>query len=218
MIFERVVLSEDKSRPPPKYPEDKKGSLAVARGSSNVFCVTGTPVHFILGDEKDLVIQTRCFVRFWNTTKGKLCWERKQGVSNRLLCICDRFVVSLAGYYHLRQRHNGYIYGRFDLPRYSAFVSLKSEDHFGPLVSKQDLVLYQPSKKVIFIFSIGDRSVKFRAWESTDEIRGPLILRGSLENLELELIGKTPVWRKHEMEVPIWINWDPIRKYLLDTY
>jgi hypothetical protein len=85
------------------------------------------------------------------------------------------------------------------LPSYSAFDDGDKAFHFGPAVSSGGLMLYKLSQKALIIFRVGARVVDFRVLESKDEIKGPRVLRGSLEDLELILIGQNPVWTKYEM-------------------
>ncbi|KIW22064.1 hypothetical protein, variant [Cladophialophora immunda] len=216
VIFERTVEIEDRSRPPPKSPEDKKGSLKVETASPNIFCLTGTDVYQVEGDEKDLVIRSQCFLRLWDIVKGRFRWEMFKPVG-QLFCLTNQYVVFQVSRYKLHQRKNGYIHGEFAFPAYSVFISLKNEDKFGPMVTKDGLVLYKPCKKALFMCHIGDREVRIQAWESEDEIRGSLVLRGDLNNLQVEIIGQNASWTKHEMEEPVFKNWDPIKKYVLKT-
>jgi hypothetical protein len=214
VIFEGKVVIEDTSRPPPKSREDDKGSLKVENKSPTVFCLTGTDIYQIDSDGKDLVIRSRQFLRVWNMAKGRFRWEMFKPVG-RLFCLTDKYVVFQVGRYKLHQRKNGYIHGEFDFPAFRSFISLDKEDKFGPMVTKDGLVLYKPCKKALFMCHIGDREVKIRAWESKDEIRGSLVLRGDLNNLQVEIIGQNPSWTKHEMEEPVFKNWDLIKKYVL---
>lgn len=72
------------------------------------------------------------------------------------------------------------------------------------MVSTSGLFLYKPCRKALFIFRIGDTHVKFRMWESTEDIQGSLLLRGDLENLKLELPGQKPAWTKSEETQPVF--------------
>ena len=62
-IFEQTVVVDDPSRPPPKGHEDEKASLKIKTVSANVFCLTGTNVYQVKGDEKDLAIKSRQYLR-----------------------------------------------------------------------------------------------------------------------------------------------------------
>ena len=51
-------------------------------------------------------------------------------------------------------------------------------------------MFYKPGEKALYIVHIGDRNAELQVWESEDEIRGSLVMRSNLKNLELELIGQ----------------------------
>jgi hypothetical protein len=107
---------------------------------------------------------------------------------------------------HLYERKSGNIYGNFDLVHHRAFIDFDENKHFGPMMTTGGLVLYKPCRKAIFIFRVQDQEVDVRIWESTDDIQGALVLRGNLDNLELEIIGQTPRWTKYEEKRPIYRN------------
>ena len=71
--------------------------------------------------------------------------------------------------------------------------------------------------KALFLFRIRDDAVNFRVWQSTTDIEGSVLLRGGLENLELEVVGHEHNWTIHEMKEPVlkaWIVDSLVGRYL----
>lgn len=112
------------------------------------------------------------------------------------------------------ERKSGNVHGNFDLVHHRAFIDFDKNNHFGPVMTTGGLVFYKPCRKAIFVFQVHDKEVDIRMWESTEIIQGALVLRGNLENLELEILGQTPRWTKYEERMPIYRN-GFIRKRLL---
>ena len=148
--------------------------------------ITGTDIYQVEGYENDIVIRSPRFLRLWDLAKGKYRWER-EGAGGQICGFTRKYILLKVGYFWLRERKTGHLYGEFRLPIYTAFTSLKEEHHFGPVMSARGLFLYKPGRKAIFIFQIDDEKVDARIWESTVDIQGRLLLRGGLDNLELEL-------------------------------
>jgi hypothetical protein len=139
--------------------------------------------------------------------KGKVRWEKKTGIGGRICGFTEEYVIKETGNWQgsrqLHKRKTGKNYGTFDLPWEPAFVDFCAKNHFGPVVSIGGLFLYKTCRKALFIFRIGKKEVEFRIWESTEDIQGYLVLRGSLEDLELELVGQKPTWTKYKERVSI---------------
>ena len=112
---------------------------------------------------------------------------------------------------HLYERKNGNFHGDFVLPDDRTIWEFNENNHFGPVMSTKGLFLYKSSPTAILIFRIGDRKVDVRIWESSNSLKGPLVLRGNLEDLELELIEQNPRWRKSVQTVTVCRN-DFIKK------
>lgn len=211
VVFNQTVVLEDRTRPQLKPSEDQKGSLKVESKPSGIWCITGTDIFHVEGNAKDLVIQSSTFLRLWSMTTEKFRRERG-GASGHSICLTDKYVVKHVGQFFLHSRQSGKEYRKFNLPYYKAFFSFDERFHFGPVVSARGLILYKTSEKALYIFYISDRVVDIRLWETDVEIKGPLVLRGSPENLELELIGKNPVWTIRHEEAYIhktgWIQFE----------
>lgn len=206
LVFERTILTKDRDRPPPKPRGDAKGCLKIESLSSNIWTITGTDIYQVEGYENDVVIRSPEFLRLWDMTKQKFRWERERSGDGHIWGFTKKYIIIKVGHCHLHERKSGYVYGNFCLPHFTAFIDFNEDNHFGPVVSTGGLFLYKPCRKAIFIFQIRDRGVDFSIWESTDEIRGTLVLRGNLENLELALIGQKPTWTKYEETVPVCRN------------
>lgn len=71
-------------------------------------------------------------------------------------------------------------------------------------MTTRGLFLYKPCRKTLFIFRVDNNQVEFRMWESAEDIQGSLVLRGNLDNLEMELLGKKSTWTKWENKRPIF--------------
>ena len=214
LVFKRTVLTTNMNRPNPRPREDKEGCIKVESQSSNIWTITGTDIYQVEGYENDIVIRSPRFLRLWDLAKGKYRWER-EGAGGQICGFTRKYILLKVGYLWLRERRTGRLYGEFRLPIYTAFTSLKEEHHFGPVMSASGLFLYKPGPKAIFIFQIDDEKVDARIWESTVDIQGRLLLRGGLDNLELELIGQKPTWKKYNEIWPIYKEMSYIRKRIL---
>lgn len=214
LVFERTVMTKNLDRPTPKPREDPKGCLKIESQSSNIWTITGTDIYQVEGYENDVVIRSPEYLRLWDMAKGRFRWERKGSGGGRIWGLSQKFIVIKVGKCWLHERKTGNVHGEFYLPHYSAFIDFNENHHFGPVVSTDGLFIYKPCRKAIFVFEICDREVEFRIWESTTNIQGSLVLRGDLNNLEVEIIGQKPTWTKYEEKEPVYRN-DFIKKRLL---
>lgn len=205
-MFERTVVTQDRSRPRPPPRADPRGCLKVEPLSSGIWVVSGTDIYQVKVDEGDLVVLSPGYLRLWDMEKNQLRWERD--CVGRIQGLTKEYVVMDGYWWKLRNRKNGHLYGDFMFPIFPAFADLDERNHFGPVVSTRGLFLYKPCQKALCIFRIGDKDVEFRFWESTDIIKGSLVLRGDLENLELELVGQKRTWSEHKTTERIFKrNW-----------
>jgi len=212
VVFEQTVLSDDRDRPPPKPRDDPKGCLCLKiemLSSTNIWSITGTDIYQVEGDGNDLVVQSPKYLRLWDMAKGKFRWEIFEGSGDihRIHGFTEKYIVRTVGYWHLLERTTGRTHGDFRLPSYPAFCDLNKKYHFGAVVSTGGLFLYKPGRKALYIFRITDKQVECRMWESAEDIQCLLVLRGDLDNLELELIGQKPTWKtKSEETTPVFRN------------
>ncbi|KAH8655551.1 hypothetical protein BX600DRAFT_69897 [Xylariales sp. PMI_506] len=177
ILFQQTIKTNHFS---PKPAEDKKGYLQVKSESTNVWTITGTDIYQVVGYEHDLV---------------------RDDVGVDFLCLGPKYVIVDGHFNRLIERQTGRIHGEFMMPLHKEFYTIDSKHHFGPVVSRQGLVLYKLSPKAFYVLDFNDKNiVRIRVWEPEDEIQGSLVLRGSLENLELELLDQEPTWMKHELE------------------
>ncbi|KAL4934815.1 hypothetical protein BDV06DRAFT_208227 [Aspergillus oleicola] len=211
LVFEQTIVATNLDRPKPKPREDEKRWLKVELQSSNIWIITGTDIYQVEGYENDVVIRTPRFYRLWDMARKRFRWE-KFGGGGHIWGFTQEYIVVNVGKCHLYKRKNGHFYGDFSLPIYKGLTELQEKHHFGPVVSASGLFLYKPGQKGIFIFQIGDRKVDARIWESTADIQGSLLLRGQLENLELELIGQKPTWTKYDDTWPVYKEGDFIKR------
>ena len=114
------------------------------------------------------------------------------GRTERIYGFKEKYVLC----WHLYERKTGYAYGQPDLPYYTAFDHLSEEKRFGPVANTRGLFLILP--KSTFNSRINGTSDDVRMWESSKDIEGSLVLRGNLEDPELELIGQKSAWTRHE--------------------
>ncbi|KAH1355719.1 hypothetical protein KXW98_007559 [Aspergillus fumigatus] len=210
LVFERTVVAANRDRPKPKPREDKKGCLKVESQSSNIWVITGTDIYQVEGHGNDVVIRSPQFLRLWDMNKREFRWERTGG-GGHIWGFTQNHIIRKVGKCWMHERKTGHVYGDFSLP-INGLTDLNEEHHFGPVVSASGLFLYKPGRKAIFIFRIGEREVDARLWESTDDIQGSLLMRGGLDNLELELIGQKPTWTKYDETWPVYKEWDPIKR------
>ncbi|KAF7588278.1 hypothetical protein BBP40_005932 [Aspergillus hancockii] len=212
-VFERTVETDNLDRPKSKPREDQKDCLKVQSRSSNIWTVTGTDIYQVEGYENDVVIRSPRFLRLYDMTKGKFRWKKEIfGGGGHILGFTKKYILIKAGVCWLRERKTGHFYGDFSLPIYNSLTDLNEKHHFGPVMSASGLFLYKSGRKGIFVFEIGDRKVDARIWESTVDIQGSLLLRGGLDNLELEVIGQNPTWTKFDETWPVYKEWDLIKK------
>lgn len=214
LVFERKIMTNDRDRPPPKPRDDPKGCLKIELLALNIWTITGTDIYQVEGYENDVVVRSPRFLRLWDMAKGKFRWERERSSSGCIWGFSPKYIIVKVGLCHLYERKSGNVYGNFDLVHHRAFIDFKLDNHFGPVMTTGGLVIYKPCQKAIFIFQIRNNEVDVRIWESTDAIQGALLLRGNLENLELEILGQTHEWRKYEEKIQIHQN-GPIKKRLL---
>ncbi|KFY46962.1 hypothetical protein V494_00255 [Pseudogymnoascus sp. VKM F-4513 (FW-928)] len=186
VVFERTVATRDRSRPPPVPRDDLKGSLKVelqrvdilSSPGTEIWSVTGTDIYQVEGCGNDLVVSLSKYLRLWDMAKGKFRWEKEHhSCDGHIDGFTEKYIVRTVGYVHLHERKNGNVHGHFQLPSHTAYIDLNKDHRFGPV--------------------IGDRQVEFRIWESIEVIQGSLVVRGSLDELELELIGQKTSWIKH---------------------
>lgn len=62
-----------------------------------------------------------------------------------------------------------------------------------------------------------DKRVHFRIWESEADIQGHLALRGSLDQLELVLVGQQARWTQYEVTEPVY-KWSPVRWFMMEMF
>ncbi|KAK3175442.1 hypothetical protein K4F52_010272 [Lecanicillium sp. MT-2017a] len=182
-VFEQTSMRIDRDRPRSKS-HDPKGCLSFKTQSHNIWTITGTDIYQVEGNENDVVVRTPEFLRLWDMDSRKFRWEREDRGEGRIWGFSKKYVVKKAGSHHMYERKTGLHYGRFDLPLYSAFIDFNEENHFGP--------------------TVGDREVDLRIWETTDKIQGYLLLRGGLDNLDVQLIGQKPTWTRHQETVSVY--------------
>ncbi|KAH8655648.1 hypothetical protein BX600DRAFT_470056 [Xylariales sp. PMI_506] len=212
ILFQQTIKTDRFS---PKPAEDKKGCLQVKSESTNVWTITGTDIYRVVGYEHDLVVRSPKHLRLWDLSLKRWRWERDD-VGVDLLCFSPKYVIVDGHFNRLIERQTGRIYGEFMMPLKKEFFTINSKHHFGPVVSRQGLVLYKLCPKAFYILDFSDKNiVKTRVWESEDEIQGSLVLRGSLENLELELLEQEPMWTKYELENEKIFKYGMIKKMVM---
>lgn len=214
LVFERTTVTNDRNRPSPRHRGDVKGCLKVETQALNIWTITGTDIYEVEGYDNDVVVRSPRFLRLWDMDKRKFRWEKEGSISGFIWGFTQKHIIIKVGYCHLYERISGNVYGNFNLIHHQAFIDLNLDNHFGPVMTRSGLLLYKPCQKAIFIFQIRNNEVDIRIWESTDVIQGGLVLRGNLENLELEILGQTHRWRKYEEKMRIYKN-GPIKKRLL---
>jgi hypothetical protein len=211
-VFERTVVATNPFRPKPQPCEDEKGCLKVLSQSSNIWTINGTDIYQVEGDGEDVIIRSPRFVRLWNMTKAKY-WEKRYE-NTFILALTPKFVVLKLGRCHMVERKTGRRHGDFDLPA-TDLTYVNDNNHFGPVVSPGGLFLYKPGRKTLIIFRIGDEKVDARVWKSATDIQGFLLLRGELDNLEIELVGSQPTWTKSIETCYVYRETDLIKKYFI---
>lgn len=212
LIFERTIVTKYRSQPLQRPHDDTKGCLKIQSQNPQIWTITGTDIYQVEGHEDDIVVQSPVFLRLWDMAKGRWRWEKREpGNIDRIWGFTERHVIKKAGSLHMLERSTGYVHGTVALPIYQGFTDFDPTHHFGPVVSTGGLFIYKPSRKVLFIFQLGDKNLNLRIWESTDVIKGSLVVRGNLNNLELELIDQNPTWSKWEETIPVY-RYDFIKK------
>ncbi len=199
-VFEPTMVVKNYSGPSPKPRDDPRGCLKIQLQSEKIWTITGTDIYQVEGAENDVVVRSPGFFRLWDIAKERFRWERERpgAALGEIYGFTKKYFIWKVGDWHLYQRKTGKLYGEFSIPIYEGLISFSEEDHFGPEASTGGLFLYKPCRKALWIFRIDDEIVHLRLWKSSEDIRGSLVLRGNLENLELELIGQKPAWTKYE--------------------
>ncbi|KAK2059321.1 hypothetical protein LY76DRAFT_645578 [Colletotrichum caudatum] len=204
VVFEQTKIHEGFYPPPPKPMNDQTGPLKVETASSGILTVTGAVIHQVEGDGDDIVIvtlhqaksgdpagSTTQNISLWDMKKGKWRWKVSREGSSRIWGFTEDFILIKVGEVHLRRRKDGKTHGSFPFP---SFIYINPDHHHGPITSENKLFLYKPCKKAVLVWQVQDKSVRFRIWESADDIQGPLALRGSLDDLELTPVGQQCAW------------------------
>lgn len=202
IVYERTIVKKDPRRPAPKPREDVKGCLQIRSDSHNVWSIRGTDIYQVDGYDNNIVVRTPMHLRLWNMAKRRFLWERPYTLT--LICVTASYVVIGEYWWHIINCDSGLEHGQFMMPTSQAFNNLKEESHFGPVVSAKGVILQKSSDKALYIFSIHSDRVDIRVWESEERIEGCLVLRGSLAELELNIIGHSHVWTKHELKTE-WV-------------
>ncbi|KAJ5544102.1 hypothetical protein N7494_005381 [Penicillium frequentans] len=214
-VFERSSMTANQNRPLSIPRGSSECCLKIETQSPNIWTISGTDIYQVEICENDVVVRSTGFLRLWNMAEGRFLWEQRAVPGSVWIWgFIDKYILVKRGNCHLYERRSGNDHGQFDLPCHQAFIDWNESHHFGPVMSAGGLFLYKPCQKAIFIFEIRDRAVDFRIWKSTDDIRGSLVLRGNIENLELDLLGQKPQWTNYEETERLHKN-DFINKSLL---
>lgn len=204
-LFQRTILKNGRDR---GFCSDTKSCLEFNLQSPNFWTVTGPDIYQIDGFASDVVVQSSKLLRLWDANKQRFRWERKESALGRICgFVGKRFLREIEpGYYILHERETGRVYGNFRLPCHRVFHDQDEITRFGPVVSTGGLFVFKPCRRAFLIVRIHKRKVHARIWESAEDIKGHLVLRGGLENLELRLIGQRPNWNIYEATERVHTN------------
>jgi hypothetical protein len=213
----------DRSDPlAPDHSDDTKGALNIMPVSSGVWYISGTRVFQVEGDEHDIAVQSPAYLRLYSLDSKAIRWEKFSPSNkamfnhNKIFCLVDNYVVIQYGMYHLLKRSNGHTYGKFDMP-VDLFESFNRNGRFGPIVSKNGVIIRKPSANILYVFQITPKEVKYRIWQSEKTIEGFLVLRGSLDSLQLQLISdSSPI--QECRSITMTINKLRFRKALMEYF
>ena len=81
------------------------------------------------------------------------------------------------------------------------------------MVSQGGLIFLKTTPETHYIFSIQSGKVYFQLWKADIKVEDPMVLRGSMDNVELEVLGKEPNWTIYKQESKI-IGPDPFMSAL----
>ena len=122
---------------------------------------------------------------------------KKRYIDGRIICLSVNYVLYQSngdfGNICLVQRKNCHVHSDFTMPIPSAMSALGNEPHSDFWRARSDLIIWNRSRTLI-ILRLSANVVEYRVLESAEEIRGAILLKGSLESLSVEIIGQEPCW------------------------
>ncbi|KAK1713410.1 uncharacterized protein BDZ83DRAFT_756782 [Colletotrichum acutatum] len=233
VVYEQANVNKEPGlRRPLMATEGQSEPLTVEIGSSGILTITGAAVYQVDGDGDDVVMVTSHQYRdgrdntvgeaiqdlsLWDRKEGKFRWTHSCEKLGRIWGFTETFILMKVGNVHLHRRNDGKTHGTFLWPSIKNFIEFTPHHDHGPVMSTNGLLLRKPCSKAIFIWQVRDKRVHFRIWESTADIQGHLALRGSLDQLELVLVGQQARWTQYEVTEPIY-KWSPLRRFMMEMF
>ena len=192
----RLRESSDKQKVP--Y---LKNALEVKSESQGVFYITGTAIYNIEGDKEGFLVESQKWIRLWVWKEGKPQHSGRISRPRHKLTLTDKYILCRDQDVTLYSRENGRNRGSFLVPRPKEFPG--SDPEFGPMVSQGGLIFLKTTPETHYIFSIQSGKVYFQLWKAETKVEDPIVLRGSMDNVELEVLGKKPNWTIYKQESKI---------------
>ena len=194
----RRLISQDRRRSRNTGEADEgKNAIRIECISDGVFNIDGlSGVCQLEGDNHDLVLRTPRFLRLWNIATREFRW-RIRYIDGRVMCLSGNYILYQDSEEFdkvwLVQRKNGHVYGSVTIPIPSATSTLGNEPYSNIWRTESDLIVWNRPRALI-IFRLSADVVEYRVWKSANEIRGAILVKGSLETLSVEIIGQEPCW------------------------
>jgi hypothetical protein len=222
VVFERTIVAKDEYEQQRKHQDKKKGCLKVEPGTLNkdIWILHGVDIYEAEGDGDDLVVQSPNYLRLWDMSTEKFRWEKdnEPGEICRIRGFTKEHIIREVGHPRLYKRSTGRAYGDYHYPQQILrHFDWDEKTYFGPVVSTGGVFLYVCGKKTLLLYQFDDQKdgkhnkdkgqtpvVRFQIWQSTtSDIQGSLVLRGNLNNIELEFLEQKHSWKKLNAESPI---------------
>ena len=125
------------------------------------------------------------------------------------LTLADQHILSRGGNrFDVYSRANGRRQGWFHIPSPNEFSGFEGRQ-FGPIVSRGGLIFYKTNPKTHYIFSIQNRTAYFQLWKSETDVLNSVVLRGSMQSVELEVLDEKPKWSIYMEEATVHLA-DPL--------
>jgi len=200
-VFERMVKPKWGSLEP--IPSDPKNALEVKCESQDVFYITGTAIYNVEGDDEGFLVESQKWTRLWVWKEGKPQQSWRASRLGTKLTLTDKHVLCREGQkFTIYSRKNGHDQGSFCIPCPNDFLCFPGNE-FGPMASPSGLIFFKTTPETHYIFSIRNGKVYFQLWKAETKVEDPVVLRGSIDDVELEVLGKKPHWTIHRQEINI---------------
>jgi len=211
VVFVKMVEPKWGSLQP--IPSDLMNALEVKSESQDVFYITGTAIYNVEGDKEGFLVESQKWTRLWAWKQGKPQQAWRISRPGTRLTLTNKYIICRSGQkFTMYSRKNGHDQGSFYIPCPNDFLCRPGLE-FGPMASQGGLIFFKTTPETHYIFSIQNGKIYFQLWKAETKVEDPVVLRGSIDNVELEVLGKKPNWTIYRQERKI--TWpDPVASLL----